>query len=123
MMQPVNVNASASIPAAVFALSQSAAKRIAHLVSDEPPGTYFRVSVLGGGCSGFQYHFELQSTPMAEDDHLFEQDGVQVVVDEVSLGLLGGAGLDYTEDLSSAGFEIKNPNAKSGCGCGNSFSV
>lgn len=106
-----------------FDLSASAAQRIAHLLSDEPAGSRLRVSVLGGGCSGFQYRFEFDAAPPATDDVLVERDGAKVVVDETSLGLLKGSILDYVADLSGAAFEIKNPNAKSSCGCGNSFSV
>lgn len=108
---------------APFAISESAAARIAHLVQDEPAGTRLRVAVEGGGCSGFQYKFEFeQSTPSA-DDRVFGTEDAPVLVDEVSLGFLQGAVLDYVETLGAAAFEIKNPNAKSSCGCGNSFSV
>jgi len=104
-------------------LTQSAIARIAHLLSDEKPGTLFRISVLGGGCSGFSYKFDFDAAPPAPTDLIVERDGAKVAIDDVSLGLMQGSVLDYTEDLSSAGFEIKNPNAKMGCGCGNSFSV
>lgn len=102
-----------------FSISPSASERIAHLLSDEPQGSRLRVSVLGGGCSGFQYRFDFD-TARAADDLVFNE---LVVIDEVSLGLLGGSMLDYTEELGGAAFEIKNPNAKSSCGCGNSFSI
>lgn len=104
-------------------ISDSAAKRIAYLLSTEPAGNRLRVSVLGGGCSGFQYHFEFDPTLNQADDCLFEKNGASVVVDEVSLGLLHDSTLDYVETLGSAAFEIKNPQAKASCGCGNSFSV
>jgi iron-sulfur cluster insertion protein len=81
-----------------------------------------RVTVSGGGCSGFQYGFSLDDE-RRDDDRLFERDGVGVVVDEVSLDLLRGAELDYVQDLIGAYFSIKNPNASSTCGCGSSFSV
>ena len=81
------------------------------------------VSVLGGGCSGFQYHFNLGARPVEPGDVLIEDHGAKVLVDEVSMGLLKGSVLDYTEDLSGAGFAIKNPNATAKCGCGNSFNV
>lgn len=103
----------------VFSVSESAAKRIAHLLVGEPEGARLRVSVLGGGCSGFQYHFDFDATEATPEDKLFGQ----VIVDETSLELLKGSMLDYVEDLGAAAFEIKNPNAKSSCGCGNSFSV
>ena len=103
----------------LFTVSPSASARIAHLLVGEPAGSRLRVSVLGGGCSGFQYRFEFDAATQP-DDKLFD---AHVVVDETSLELLGGSMLDYTDDLSGSAFEIKNPNAKSSCGCGNSFSV
>ncbi len=107
-----------------FTLTPSAAQRIATLLAEESdPNTRFRVAVLGGGCSGFQYQFDLDATPPAEDDQLLDQAGARVVIDASSLGLLAGSQLDYTEELVGAAFSIKNPNAKSGCGCGNSFSI
>jgi iron-sulfur cluster assembly accessory protein len=109
--------------AAPFSVTQAAAKRIARITSDEPEGTKFRVSVLGGGCSGFQYHYDFDTAPPARSDLLIEKDGAVVVVDDVSLPMLAGSVLDYVETLGSAGFEIRNPNATAKCGCGNSFSV
>ena len=102
-----------------FTVSDSASARIAHLLADEPSGARLRVAVEGGGCSGFQYRFDFDATSPATDDALFGS----VVVDATSLPFLSGAVLDYVETLGAASFEIKNPNAKSGCGCGNSFSV
>ena len=106
-----------------FSVSDSATRRIAHLLSDEPAGSYFRVQVQGGGCSGFQYHFDISATQPADDDHVIRKDGATVVIDETSLGVLKGSAIDYVEELGSAGFEIKNPNATAKCGCGNSFAV
>lgn len=106
-----------------FSVSASAAARIAALLADEPEGTLFRVSVLGGGCSGFQYRFDLDAGGSAADDLVIRKDGATVAVDEVSLGLVNGAELDYAEQMAGSAFEIKNPNARAGCGCGNSFSV
>jgi iron-sulfur cluster insertion protein len=81
-----------------------------------------RLSVSGGGCSGFQYTIDLdgQTNP---DDQVFEEGGIKVVVDSTSLDLLNGSVIDYVEDLIGASFQIRNPNATSTCGCGNSFSV
>ena len=104
-------------------ISDSAAKRIAYLLSTEPAGSRLRVSVLGGGCSGFQYHFEFDATAPQETDLLFEKEGAAVLVDDSSIEMLDGSMLDYVETLGAAAFEIKNPQAKSSCGCGNSFSV
>lgn len=106
-----------------FALTPAAAKRIAYLLSDEPAGTEFIVSVQGGGCSGFQYNLDLAAKPAEPGDVVIEDAGAKVRVDEVSLGLLKGSVLDYTEDLAHSGFVVKNPNATAKCGCGNSFSV
>jgi iron-sulfur cluster insertion protein len=104
-------------------LTESAARRIAMLKAQEQAGNVFlRIAVSGGGCSGFQYglSFDAQRN---DDDFLFERDGIGVVVDDVSLGLLNGAEVDFVEDLMGASFQIRNPNAASSCGCGNSFSV
>jgi iron-sulfur cluster insertion protein len=105
-----------------FLISVSAAKRVAVIAAGEPDGTFLRVSVSGGGCSGFQYNFALDRN-RNEDDLSFTRDGAEIVVDETSLDLLGGAELDFVEDLSGAFFQMRNPNAASSCGCGMSFSV
>ena len=123
-MQTQQTQGSALPPPAAFSLSESAAARINALKAQEGnPALYFRVTVKGGGCSGFQYEFNLESGTITAQDITIERDGAQVVVDDVSIGLVAGAMLDYAEDLASAGFEIKNPNATASCGCGNSFSV
>jgi iron-sulfur cluster insertion protein len=104
-------------------ISERAAHRITVLKAQEEAGDAFlRIAVSGGGCSGFQYglSFDDQRNP---DDFVFERDGVAVVVDDVSLDLLNGAEIDFVEDLMGAAFQIKNPNAASSCGCGNSFSI
>ncbi len=106
-----------------FSVSTTAAERISTLLKDEPAGSRLRVSVLGGGCSGFQYLFEFDAAPDAPDDIVFRAQEAQVVVDATSLDLLKGAMLDYREELGSAAFMITNPNAKASCGCGNSFSI
>ncbi len=107
----------------IFALSDSAAARIAYLLRDEPPGSYLRVSVDGGGCSGFQYRFAFDAVPAAGEDAVIERAGAKVAVDQVSLGFLKDGMLDYVEELGGSFFEIKNPNATASCGCGNSFAV
>jgi iron-sulfur cluster assembly accessory protein len=106
-----------------FTVSDSAAARIAHLLKGEPAGTRLRVAVDGGGCSGFQYKYDFEQAAPAGDDKVFGTSDAPVLVDTTSLEFLNGSMLDYVERLDSAAFEIKNPNAKSGCGCGNSFSV
>ena len=107
---------------AQFSISESAAARIAHLLATEPEGTKLRVSVEGGGCSGFQYHFDFVQG-QADDDLQFGPTNAPVLIDTTSLEFVGGSMLDYVETLGAAAFEIKNPNAKASCGCGNSFSV
>ena len=102
-------------------LSERAARRIVEILRAED-AALMRVSVEGGGCSGFQYRFDLvQDT--APDDFLVERDGARVVVDPVSLGFVQGAEIDFVDDLIGASFKIKNPNVTVSCGCGTSFSV
>jgi len=104
-------------------VTDSAARRIAALKQqEETPEAFLRIAVSGGGCSGFQYglSFDDRKNP---DDFVFEHGGVVIVVDDVSLDLLNGAEVDFIEDLMGASFQIRNPNAASSCGCGNSFSI
>lgn len=104
-------------------VTDSAAKRIATLMSRETnPALFLRVAVLGGGCSGFQYSFNFDDT-RADDDLVIAKDGAVVVIDSTSLDLLRGSQIDFVEDMVGSAFAIKNPNASSSCGCGNSFSV
>ena len=104
-------------------MTANAAKRVAALIAQEGDcGLMLRVSVSGGGCSGFQYGFSFDDTVNA-DDRTFERDGVKLVVDEVSLDLLAGSEIDYVEELIGASFQINNPQATSSCGCGTSFAV
>ncbi|AIK96037.1 iron-sulfur cluster insertion protein ErpA [Candidatus Odyssella acanthamoebae] len=106
-----------------FSISDSAARRITQLLSStEAKGSMLRISVAGGGCSGFQYSFLFDDTVLA-DDKVFEKNTAKVVIDEISLGLLQESILDYVEDMVASTFVIKNPNAASSCGCGNSFSI
>ena len=106
-----------------FTVTDSAAKRIAKLVEQESgDGLFLRVSVSGGGCSGFQYGFSFDDE-IRPDDRIVERGGVKVVVDETSLDLMSGAEIDFVEDLIGASFQVRNPNATSSCGCGSSFSV
>lgn len=108
--------------AASLTLSPSAAKRVAAIASRQGKPAILRLSVEGGGCSGFQYQFGLADAPDA-DDVVSETDGVQLVVDPVSLDLVAGCTVDYVESLGGAAFRVENPNATAGCGCGSSFSV
>jgi iron-sulfur cluster insertion protein len=107
----------------VLTVSESAAKRVAFLIAQEGnPALMLRLTVSGGGCSGFQYGFGFDDA-VNDDDFVFERDGTKVVTDDSSLDLLAGATLDYVEDLMGAAFQIKNPNATASCGCGNSFAA
>ncbi len=104
-------------------LSASAAKRVAELkVQENTPDAFLRLAVSGGGCSGFQYGFSFDRT-RTSDDLAFERDGVTLVIDPASLELVKGAEVDFVEDMMGAAFQVRNPNAASSCGCGNSFSV
>ena len=105
-----------------FSVTPNAAKRIAFLASQEAKPVMMRVAVLGGGCSGFQYNFSFEEQ-RNDDDLVIERDGAAVLVDSTSLELLQGSELDYVEEMVGASFQVKNPNATSSCGCGNSFSV
>lgn len=103
-------------------LSARAAKRIAQIVASEPESPILRVSVDGGGCSGFQYGFNLVSSS-EPDDLVIERDGATVVIDPISLQFLGGSEIDFVDDLIGAHFTVQNPNATASCGCGTSFSI
>ncbi len=106
-----------------FTITDNAAKRIVKLIEDEDDqNVKLRISVLGGGCSGFQYNFDFDAK-VDDSDLLFEKNGVEVVIDETSIEFINGSQLDYVETLGSAAFAITNPNATANCGCGNSFSV
>jgi iron-sulfur cluster assembly accessory protein len=101
-------------------VTERAARRILEIAAGE--ATMLRVSVEGGGCSGFQYRFDLASAPAA-DDIVVERGGAKVLIDPVSLAYLGGSEIDFIDDLIGASFRVKNPNATASCGCGTSFSI
>jgi len=103
-------------------LSASAAKRIVELVTEDAAASLFRVSVEGGGCSGFQYRFELASDT-APDDILVKRDGATVAIDPVSADYVQGSEIDFVDELIGAHFKITNPQATASCGCGTSFSI
>ena len=109
-------------PKGIFGLSEAAARRITQLLESEPVGSFFRVAVLGGGCSGFQYDFSIDKDRQ-EDDLVFVSHDVEIVVDEMSLELIDQAELDYVQDLMGSYFAVTNPNATASCGCGTSFSI
>lgn len=103
-------------------LTPSAAKRIAWIAEKQTKPAILRLSVEGGGCSGFQYKFDLADAPDG-DDSVSETDGVKLVVDPISLDLVGGSIVDFVESLGGAAFKVENPNAAAGCGCGSSFGI
>ncbi|MDA0261323.1 MAG: iron-sulfur cluster insertion protein ErpA [Proteobacteria bacterium] len=106
----------------LLSLSESAVKRVGTLLQNEDEGAMLRVTVSGGGCSGFQYGFAFDHTKNG-DDELVEQNGIKVVIDNMSLMYVAGSQIDYVEDLIGASFSISNPNATSACSCGSSFAV
>ena len=103
-------------------LTPRAARRINEIMSAEPPGSMLRISVNGGGCSGFQYAFDVERD-RAEDDLAVERDGATLLVDQVSLPYLSGSTVDFVDDLMGQAFKIENPQATASCGCGTSFSI
>ena len=107
---------------ASITLSPRAARRIAEILGAEAAPALFRVSVQGGGCSGFQYRFDV-TKEKAPDDLLVEHDGARVLVDPVSLGFMRGAEIDFVDELIGAQFKINNPNVTASCGCGTSFTI
>ena len=105
-----------------FAVTDRAAARIAEIATAEGNNLALRVSVLAGGCSGFQYKFELDKAPQP-DDLIIEKAAAKILVDPASLDLLEGSELDFTDALMGSHFAVRNPNATSSCGCGTSFSI
>ena len=103
-------------------VSDAAARRVAAIVAGEPEKSALRVSVEGGGCSGFSYKFDLADAA-GDDDVVIERGGATVLVDRVSLMYLGGSVIDFVDDLMGQSFQVKNPNATASCGCGTSFSI
>ena len=96
--------------------------KIGSILRNEPDGAMLRVSVEGGGCSGFQYKFDVERD-RADDDLVLKRDNATVLIDPVSAGFLAGSEIDFVDDLIGAAFKINNPNAKTSCGCGTSFSL
>jgi iron-sulfur cluster assembly accessory protein len=114
-----NVEAAGAL--APLSISASAARRLAQLLASEA-GAALRISVKGGGCSGFQYAFDIEKN-RAEDDFVITREGASVVVDPTSLEMMRGSELDFVDDLMGQAFKVKNPNAVASCGCGVSFSI
>ena len=103
-------------------LTARAAKRIGEILKREPQGAMLRVSVEGGGCSGFQYKFDIEHAK-ADDDFEIAREGAVVLIDPMSLQFMAGAEIDFVDDLIGASFKVANPNATASCGCGTSFSI
>lgn len=114
-------DSTATLSASV-SLTARAARRVAEILASEDQGTMLRVSVSGGGCSGFQYGFSLDDT-RSEDDLVLERDGAVILIDSISLNYLAGSEIDFSDDLIGSAFKITNPNATASCGCGTSFSL
>src|SRR3954471_18010132 len=103
-------------------MTDRAARRIQEIMAAEPAGSMLRISVNGGGCSGFQYAFDVDRSAQ-DDDVVVERDGARVLVDAVSLQYMDGSVIDFVDDLMGQSFQIRNPHATASCGCGTSFSV
>jgi iron-sulfur cluster assembly accessory protein len=103
-------------------VSDRAVRKIGEILKSEPPGSMLRVSVEGGGCSGFQYKFDIERA-RADDDLVITRDGATVLIDSVSVGYMAGSEIDFVDDLIGASFKVKNPKATASCGCGTSFSL
>ena len=104
-------------------VTERAARRIGEILRAEPAGAMLRVSAQGGGCSGFQYKFDVERAKAAEDDIVVARDNATVLIDSVSLQYLAGSEIDFVDDLIGAAFKINNPLAKASCGCGTSFTL
>ena len=103
-------------------ISERAARRIGQILKSEGDGAMLRISVEGGGCSGFQYKFDVEKA-RAEDDLVITRDGATVLVDPASVPFLEGSEVEFVDDLIGASFRVQNPNATASCGCGTSFSI
>ncbi|MFZ1963279.1 MAG: iron-sulfur cluster assembly accessory protein [Roseiarcus sp.] len=114
-------NAQAAGAPAALSISASAARRLTKVLAGEPSAA-LRISVKGGGCSGFQYAFDIEKN-RAADDLVVTRDGASVVVDPISLEMMRGSEIDFVDDLMGQAFRVKNPNAVSSCGCGVSFAL
>ncbi len=119
MLDPAAAPPAATSP---VALSDNAVRRVAKILAAEAPGTALRVSVEGGGCSGFQYKYDLV-TEREPDDLVLGRDDAPVLIDPVSVQYLAGSVIDFVDDLMGQSFQIRNPNAASSCGCGVSFAL
>src|ERR1700682_2614557 len=103
-------------------VTERAAHKIGEILRREPAGTMLRISVEGGGCSGFQYKFDIDRAK-GDDDLVISRDGATVLIDSVSVGYMAGSEIDFVDDLIGAAFKVKNPKATASCGCGTSFAL
>ncbi len=107
----------------IIALTDRAARQIAKILAKEPKGTVLRISVSGGGCSGFSYEYNLVQESANKDDLVLKKLGAIVLIDELSLEFMKGSTIDFVDDLAGQAFKIDNPNAVASCGCGSSFAI
>lgn len=119
---PAEVKMSETATAYPVEVTESAARRIAEILKNEPAGSFLRVGVDGGGCSGFTYTYNLSTEPSA-GDLVIKRDGAMVAIDPVSLDILRGSKIDFIDDLMGRMFKIDNPAATASCGCGSSFAL
>ena len=106
----------------MITITDSAAEKVQELIKEDQDAIGLRIYVKGGGCSGYQYGMSFDSK-MSDDDTMIEKEDIKVIIDSQSAPLLNGAEVDYVDSLQGSGFAVKNPNAKSTCGCGSSFSA
>jgi iron-sulfur cluster assembly accessory protein len=118
----VDANATAVHMSTAVTMTERAARQIGRILQSEPAGSMLRVSVEGGGCSGFQYKFGFEQAKAA-DDLVLASNGATVLIDPVSVKYMAGAEIDYVDDLIGASFKVNNPVATASCGCGTSFSI
>lgn len=104
-------------------ITDAAIARVAEILADTPDKNALRISVEGGGCSGFSYKYDLVDEPAADDDFVTDRDGARIYIDSVSILYMGGSEVDFVDNLMGQAFQINNPNAVASCGCGTSFSV
>jgi iron-sulfur cluster assembly accessory protein len=104
-------------------VTPAALRRVAHILAGEPKPAALRITVEGGGCSGFSYKYEIGPDNRTAGDFIVEQDGAVLLIDEMSLAYMGGSKVDFVDDLMGQAFRIANPNAVASCGCGTSFSI
>jgi iron-sulfur cluster assembly accessory protein len=112
----------ANVPATGVTVTERAAQKIGEILRREPAGTMLRVSVEGGGCSGFQYRFDTERE-RAQDDVVIEKNGATVLIDPMSLNYMAGSEIDFVDDLIGSSFKVNNPKATASCGCGTSFAL